>query len=92
MQIYIYLIVVTMFSKKIIIFAHRYTKTNKDMISFIIWIIGVVLCIKAVLEILSLPGDMTKQLLCIVILLLTSWIGLVVYYFWAREQVGQWVK
>lgn len=62
------------------------------MISFIIWIIGVVLCIKAVLEILSLPGDMTKQLLCIVILLLTSWIGLVVYYFWAREQVGQWVK
>jgi hypothetical protein len=81
-----------MFSKKIIIFAHRYTKTNKDMISFIIWIIGVVLCIKAVLEILSLPGDMTKQLLCIVILLLTSWVGLVVYYFWAREQVGQWVK
>lgn len=81
-----------MFPKKIIIFAHRYTKTNKDMISFIIWIIGVVLCIKAVLEILSLPGDMTKQLLCIVILLLTSWVGLVVYYFWAREQVGQWVK
>lgn len=81
-----------MFSKKIIIFAHRYTKTNKDMISFIIWIIGVVLCIKAVLEILSLAGDMTKKLLCIVILLLTSWVGLVVYYFWAREQVGQWVK
>lgn len=62
------------------------------MISFIIWIIGVVLCVKAALEIFTLDGDMTKKLLCIVILLLTSWVGLVVYYFWAREQVGQWVK
>lgn len=62
------------------------------MISFIIWIIGVVLCLKAALEIFALPGDMTKKLLCIIVLILTSWVGLVVYYFWAREQVGQWVK
>lgn len=62
------------------------------MISFIIWIIGVVLCLKAALEIFALTGDMTKKLLCIIVLILTSWVGLVVYYFWAREQVGQWVK
>ena len=62
------------------------------MISFIVWIIGTALCLWAAYEIITLPGDMAKKLLFIVALLLTSWIGLTVYYFWAREQVGKWVK
>ena len=52
------------------------------MIGFIIWIIGVVLCVKAVLEIMKWPVDGVKKLLVAIIILLTSWIGICVYYFW----------
>lgn len=44
------------------------------MIGFIIWIIGVVLCVKAVLEIMKWPVDGVKKLLVAIIILLTSWI------------------
>ena len=46
------------------------------MIGFIIWIIGVVLCVKAVLEIMKWPVDGVKKLLVAIIILLTSWIGI----------------
>lgn len=62
------------------------------MIAFILWIIGLVLAVKAALEILKLEGDVVKKLLCVIALVLTSWIGIAVYYFWARERVAQWVK
>ena len=57
------------------------------MIGFIIWIIGVVLCVKAVLEIMKWP-----VLLVAIIILLTSWIGICVYYFWGRENLPQILK
>lgn len=57
------------------------------MIGFIIWIIGVVLCVKAVLEIMKWPVDGVKKLLVAIIILLTSWIGICVYYFWGRENL-----
>lgn len=47
------------------------------MIGFIIWIIGVVLCVKAVLEIMKWPVDGVKKLLVAIIILLTSWIGII---------------
>lgn len=62
------------------------------MIGFIIYIIGLVLCIKAVLEILALNGDMPKKLIAAILIVVTSWIGLAVYYFYARENMAQWVK
>jgi hypothetical protein len=62
------------------------------MIAFILWIIGIVLAVKAALEILKLEGDTVKKLLCVIALVITSWIGIGVYYFWARERVAQWVK
>ncbi len=62
------------------------------MIAFILWIIGIVLAVKAALEILKLEGDTVKKLLCVIVLVITSWIGIGVYYFWARERVAQWVK
>ena len=62
------------------------------MIGFIIYIIGLVLCIKAVLEILALNGDMPKKLIAAILIVITSWIGLAVYYFYARENMAQWVK
>ena len=59
---------------------------------FIIWIIGLVLCIKAVLEILKWNIDGIKKLLDVIILLLTSWVGLAVYYFWGRENLEAQLK
>ena len=62
------------------------------MTGFIIWLVGFVLGIKAALEIYKLNGDLVKKILFIVVLLCASWVGLVVYYFFAREKVAQWVK
>ena len=62
------------------------------MVGFIIWIIGLVLCIKAVLEIWKWNVDTVKKLLVIVLVLLTSWIGLAVYYFWGRQNLPQMLK
>lgn len=52
------------------------------MIGFIIWIIGLILAIKAVLEIMQWKVDGVKKLLVAILVLLTSWIGLIFYYFW----------
>jgi uncharacterized BrkB/YihY/UPF0761 family membrane protein len=62
------------------------------MIAFILWIIGIVLAVKAALEILKLEGDTIKKLLAVIVLVITSWVGIAVYYFWARERIAQWVK
>lgn len=62
------------------------------MIGFIIWIIGVVLAVKAVLEIMRWNVNGVKKLLVAILVLLTSWIGLAVYYFWGRENLPQMLK
>ncbi len=62
------------------------------MVGFIIWVIGLILCIKAVLEIFKWNVDTVKKLLVIVVLLLTSWLGLLVYYFWARKNLEAMLK
>ena len=62
------------------------------MIGFIIWIIGLILAIKAVLEIMKWNVDGVKKLLVAILVLLTSWIGLAVYYFWGRENLPQMLK
>ena len=68
------------------------TKNLFIMIGLIIWIIGLVLAIKAALEIYRLEGDFIKKLLFIILVLCTSWLGLCVYYFFAREKMIEWVK
>ena len=62
------------------------------MISFIIWILGIVLCIKAILEIWKMPMSDLAKILAIVILLITSWIGLAVYYLIAKDKLPEWFK
>ena len=59
------------------------------MIGFIIWIIGLILAIKAVLEIMKWKVDGVKKLLVAILVLLTSWIGLIFYYFWGRDNLPQ---
>lgn len=62
------------------------------MIGFVIWIIGLVLTIKAALEIWKVNGDTVKKILLICIIILTSWIGLVFYYFYAKNKISEWVN
>ena len=62
------------------------------MITFIIWIIGVVLTVKAALEIWKLNVDSVKKLVVIVVLVLTSWIGLAVYNLLAKDRLEGWLK
>ena len=62
------------------------------MIGFIIWIIGLILAIKAVLEIMQWKVDGVKKLLVAILVLLTSWIGLIFYYFWGRDNLPLMLK
>lgn len=62
------------------------------MLGFIIWIVGLILTIKACLEIWKLPVDGAKKLLTIIVLLLTSWVGLIIYYFLAKDKLADWLK
>lgn len=62
------------------------------MIGFVIWIIVLVLTIKAALEIWKVNGDTVKKILLICIIILTSWIGLVFYYFYAKNKISEWVN
>lgn len=62
------------------------------MIRFIIWIIGVVLTIKAAIEIWNLNVDPVKKIVVIVLLVLTSWIGIAVYYLVAKDKLATWLK
>ena len=57
------------------------------MVGFVIWVVGLVLTIKGALEIGRLYAPWEKKLLAIVLILLTSWIGLFFYYFYARNRI-----
>ncbi len=59
------------------------------MIGFIIWIIGLVLTIKY-LENEWCYGE--KKLLFIVLIIITSWLGLAFYYFYAKNKITEWMR
>lgn len=60
--------------------------------STIIYIIGLVLAILAVLDIFKKPISIVGKIICSVIVLVTSWIGLAVYYLWAKNHITEWFK
>ena len=60
--------------------------------ALIIWIIGLVLSIMAILEILKMNMSAVGKIISIVVLLLTSWIGLAVYYLYAKNHLTSWFK
>ncbi len=62
------------------------------MISFLIWLVGTILAIKAVLEILKMPMGTAGKVISAVLVLCTSWIGLAVYYFYAKDKLVEWFK
>ena len=62
------------------------------MIGFIIWIIGLILAIKAVLEIMQWKVDGVKKRLVAILVLISSWLGLILYYFWGRDNLPSMLK
>ena len=62
------------------------------MLVSIIYIVGLVLAILAVIDILKKPISTVGKVISIVLVLLTSWIGLAVYYLFAKDRLTKWFK
>lgn len=60
--------------------------------STIVYLVGVVLSVIAVLDILKKPISLVGKVICAVIVLATSWIGLAVYSLYAKDKLTQWFK
>lgn len=58
----------------------------------IIYFIGLVLAILAVIDIFKKPISFVGKIICAVLVLATSWIGLAVYYLYAKDKLTQWFK
>lgn len=58
----------------------------------LIYFAGVVLSVLAVIDILKKPIGFVGKLITSVLVLATSWIGLAVYYFYAKTRLTKWFK
>ena len=58
----------------------------------IIYIVGLVLAVLAVIDIIKKPISMVGKVICSVIVLCTSWLGLLVYYLYAKNHLTEWFK
>ncbi len=57
-----------------------------------LYIIGVVLSVLAVIDILKKPISTTGKIISAVVVLLTSWVGLIVYFLYAKNHLTEWFK
>ena len=62
------------------------------MLSFFFFFVGAILAVKAVLEILKMPIGMVGKIISSVLVLCCSWVGLAVYYFYAKDKLVDWFK
>ncbi len=62
------------------------------MIFKAIYILGLVLTIMAAIDIWKINADAIKKLVVIVLLLLTSWIGIAFYYLYAKDRLARWLN
>ncbi len=58
----------------------------------IIWLVGVICSIWCVIDIFKKPIGLIGKLLTAIIVLTTSWVGFLLYYFWARHHLTSWFK
>ena len=58
----------------------------------LIYIIGVVLSVLAVIDIAKKPISVIGKVISIILVLITSWVGLVVYYLYAKDHLTEWFK
>ena len=58
------------------------------MISFIIWLVGVICCIWCIKDVWNKPKlDKVIKIVLTVALLVCSWVGLAVYYFILKDRL-----
>ncbi len=62
------------------------------MILKAIYILGLVLTVMAAVDIWKINADGIKKLVVIVLLLLTSWIGIAFYYLYAKDRLAGWLN
>lgn len=62
------------------------------MVGTIIWLIGVVLAIWCVLDIFKHNISSAGKIITSIIVLLTSWVGIAVYYIYGRDHLEEWFK
>lgn len=60
--------------------------------AFMIFVLGIVLCVIAILEILKTPISDAGKAITIILLILTSWLGLAIYYLYAKKHLTEWFK
>ena len=58
----------------------------------ILYIVGVILGVIAVLEILNQPISLMSKIIVIAFVLLTSWVGIAVYYLLLRGNLTRWFR
>ncbi len=58
----------------------------------LVYIIGVVLSVIAVIDILKKPISLVGKIISCILVLATSWIGLLVYFLYAKDHLTQWFK
>ena len=58
----------------------------------IIYLIGLVLAVLAVIDILKKPISVVGKVISCVLVLITSWVGLVVYYLYEKNHLTEWFK
>ena len=58
----------------------------------IIYFIGLVLSILAVLDNVKKPISLVGKIISCVLVLITSWVGLAVYYLYAKNHLTEWFK
>jgi len=58
----------------------------------LIYLAGIVLSVLAVLDILKKPISLAGKIITAVLVLATSWVGLAVYYLYAKDHLTEWFK
>ena len=58
----------------------------------IVYIVGIVLSVIAVLDILKKPISLVGKIVTSILVLATSWIGLAVYFLYAKDHLTEWFK
>ena len=58
----------------------------------IIYLIGLDLAVLAIIDILKKPISVVGKVISCVLVLITSWVGLVVYYLYAKNHLTEWFK
>lgn len=58
----------------------------------LVWLIGLICAIWCVLDIFKKNISTAGKVIASIVVLLTSWVGLLVYMFWARDHITKWFK